>query len=136
VDLVWPVAALLVAVVVVPRFAFKNFSDPAFYRRDAHARAAARAVATVPHGALVEAANAVGPQLSARTRVLLWDTRVRWAPWVVADTARTTFPFPALGAQRDRVRYLVQKGYAVVFRQDGWVVLHDPAVTPDLRATR
>ncbi|WP_345361321.1 DUF2079 domain-containing protein [Actinoallomurus liliacearum] len=135
-DLVWPVAALVAAAVVVPRFAFKNFFDPAFYRRDAHARAAVHAVAAVPHGALVEAANAVGPQLSGRARVLLWDTRVRWAPWVVADTARTTFPFPGLGAQRDRVRYLLQRGYTVVLRQDGWVVLHDPAATPDLRATR
>jgi Predicted membrane protein (DUF2079) len=135
-DLIWPVAALLAAVLVVPRFAFKGFFDPGFYRRDAHARAAAHAVAAVPPGALVEAANAVGPQLSERSRVLLWDTRVRWAPWVVADTARTTFPFPGLGAQRDRVRYLLQKGYTVVFREDGWIVLHDPAVTPDLRAVR
>ncbi|MCO5992166.1 DUF2079 domain-containing protein [Actinoallomurus rhizosphaericola] len=135
-DLLWPVAALLAAVVVVPRFAFKNFFDPAFYRRDAHARAAADAVAAVPRGALVEAANVVGPQLSGRARVLLWDTRVRWAPWVVADTARATFPFPALGAQRDRVRYLLQRGYTMVLREDGWVVLHDPAATPDLRATR
>ncbi|MFL6051504.1 MAG: DUF2079 domain-containing protein [Actinoallomurus sp.] len=135
-DLIWPVAALLAAAIVVPRFAFKTFFDPAFYRRDAHARAAAHAVATVPGGVLVEAANVVGPQLSGRDRVLLWDTRVRWAPWVVADTAQTTFPFPALGAQRDRVRYLLQQGYAIAFREDGWVVLHDPAVTPDLRATR
>ncbi|GAA0340298.1 DUF2079 domain-containing protein [Actinoallomurus spadix] len=135
-DLLWPVATLLAAALVVPRFAFKHFFDPAFYRRDAHARAAADAVAAVPRGALVEAANIVGPQLSGRARVLLWDTRVRWAPWVVADTTRATFPFPGLGAQRDRVRYLLQRGYTVVLREDGWVVLHDPAVTPDLRATR
>ncbi|MCO6011091.1 DUF2079 domain-containing protein [Actinoallomurus purpureus] len=136
VDLVWPVAALLAAAIVVPRFAFKSFFDPVFYRRDAHARAAAHAVAAVPDGVLVEAANVVGPQLSGRTRVLLWDTRVRRAPWVVADTARMTFPFPALGAQRDRVRFLLQRGYTVVSRQDGWVVLHDPGITPDLRPSR
>ena len=55
---------------------------------------------------------------------------------VVADTARTTFPFPWVGAQRDRVRYLLQKGYHVVLSRDGWIVLKPPGTTPDLRATR
>ena len=135
-DAFWPGAALVATVLTVPIFAFKAFFDPAFYRRDAHARAAAEAVAAVPDGALVEAANVVGPQLSGRARVLLWDTRVRWAPWVVADTRRATFPFPALGAQRDRVRYLRQHGYTVILRRDGWVVLNRPGVTPDLRAIK
>ncbi|WP_433182945.1 DUF2079 domain-containing protein [Actinoallomurus sp. CA-150999] len=136
VDLVWPVAALLAAALVIPRFSFKHFFEAAFYRRDAHAQAADAAVAAVPRGVLVEAANVAGPQLSGRDRVLLWDTKVRWAPWVVADTAITTFPFPWVGAQRDRVRYLRNNGYQVVLSRNGWVVLNRPGATPDLRPTR
>ncbi len=132
----WAAAALAVTVAVVPRFAFGRFFDAAFYRRDAQARAAAAAVAAVPSGVLVEAANIAGPRLSARDRVLLWDTRPRWAPWVVADVGRRTFPFPSLGTQRDRVCFLRAHGYTVVFHRSGYLVLHRPDAAPDLRASR
>jgi uncharacterized membrane protein len=136
VDRVWPVVALTATVAVVPHFAFQEFFREDFYRRDPQARAAAAVVTTVPSGVLVEAANAVGPQLSGRTRVLLWDDRPRWAPWVVADVGRVTFPFPSLESQRDRVRLLLSSGYAVVRRHDGYVVMHRPGSVPDLRAVR
>lgn len=135
-DLIWPVAALVATVAVVPHFAFERFFDPVFYRRDAHAQAAAEAITAVPSGVLVEAANSVGPRLSGRARVLLWDNRPRWAPWVVADVGRPTFPFGSLQSQRDRVRLLLDSGYTVVRRADGYVVLNRPGSTPDLRPIR
>jgi uncharacterized membrane protein len=135
-DLIWPVAALVATAAVVPHFAFKRFFDPAFYRRDAHAQAAAETIIAVPSGVLVEAANAVGPQLSGRARVLLWDDRPRWAPWVVAEVGRPTFPFASPASQRDRVHLLLQSGYTVVRRQGEYLVLNRPASVPDLRATR
>ncbi|MGI5226689.1 DUF2079 domain-containing protein [Actinoallomurus sp. CA-142502] len=133
---VWPVAALAATLAVVPHFAFAKFAERGFYRRDARARAVAAILPAIPDGALVEAPNGVGPQLSGRTRVLLWDDRPRWAPWVVADVAALDFPFPSLQAQRDRVSLLRREGYAVVRQQDGYLLLNRPGSVPDLRPAR
>ena len=63
---------IAVAVGLVPRFAFGDALHPSFYH---HARmyAAAAADAAVPSGVTVEAVNSLGPQLSGRDTVLLWD---------------------------------------------------------------
>ncbi|GII91100.1 DUF2079 domain-containing protein [Sinosporangium siamense] len=114
-----PVALAGVAVVLVPFFAYGSMSLPS-----PRAATAARAVAAVPDGVLVEAANYVGPALTSRTRVLLWDRTPRWAPWVVAETGRRTFPFTDLAEQVARVELLKRSGYRVVFDDDGYVVLH------------
>lgn len=133
---IWPVAALAATVAIAPHFAFKRFFEPGFYHRDAHARAAAAVLRVVPDGALVEAANTVGPRLSGRTRVLLLDDRPRWAPWVVADTGERTFPFPSVDAQRARVSLLLRDGYSVKRRLGGYVVLNRPDSVPDLRPAK
>ncbi len=132
----WPVAALVVSVALVPHFAFNRFFQRDFYRRDARARAAAVAVAAVPDGAYVEVSNETGPQLSRRARVLLWDDRPRWAPWVVADVGEPTFPFGSVAKQRDRVRYLLGNGYVVARHTGGYLVLNRPGSVPDLHRTR
>ncbi|GAA4228602.1 DUF2079 domain-containing protein [Actinomadura meridiana] len=120
-----PVAAVLVAMVVcVPFFAYRHLADPALWAPNERARAASAAAATIPDGALVEAANGVGPALTARARVLLWDERARGAPWVVAYVGRLEFPFPSVAVQRRRVEELAAGGYREVFRRDGYVVLH------------
>ncbi|MFF5259165.1 DUF2079 domain-containing protein [Actinomadura viridis] len=119
-----PAAAILAATLVtVPFFAFADLADPNLYRHDERARAAAQAVARVPDGALVETPNRLGPALSARTRVLLWDREPRHAPWVIADTAMRTFPFQDVGEQRRRVDELVAGGYRPVFQRAGYIVL-------------
>jgi uncharacterized membrane protein len=132
----WAVAALVAAVALVPFFPFKRVYDPGFYRRDVRAEAAAAAVAAVPDGVLVEAANYVGSQLSGRTRVLLWDREPRSAPWVVADVHARTFPFTSVDEQRDRVAMLQRAGYDAVYRRAGYVVLHRPGPDPVLRRSR
>jgi hypothetical protein len=118
-----------VAVFLVPHFAFGAAFHPSFYRRDAQMRAAAAAVAVVPSGVTVQAANFLGPQLSARDTVLLWDgdgsTLPLGAPWVVANVRQVQFTFRGgLREQRQRVAFLEQNGYRVVFRRDGYLVLH------------
>ncbi|MVZ99365.1 DUF2079 domain-containing protein [Actinomadura sp. LD22] len=126
-----PAAGLLAAAIVtVPFFAFGDLSDPALYRRNERASAAAAAVTKVPDGALVEAANGVGPALTGRTRVLLWDWQPRDAPWVVADVERRTFPFPSVAEQQRRVALLAASGYRQVFARDGYVVLHRAGPDP------
>ncbi|MEU7856727.1 DUF2079 domain-containing protein [Nonomuraea sp. NPDC049141] len=120
---VWALGVAGVALASVPFFALADLADPGSYQHDARERAAAAAVAVVPDGALVEAANNLAPALSGRSTVLLWDRTHRGAPWVVADVGRRIFPFANVTEQRDRVRFLVGSGYQVRFSQDGYVVL-------------
>jgi uncharacterized membrane protein len=119
---------IAVALALVPRFAFGAALHPSFYHRDARMDAAA---ATVPSGITVEAVNYLGPQLSGRDTVLLWDgdgDTPRFAPWVVADVRRREFTFPSVRAERQRVARLEADGYQVAFRRHGYVVLHSPRV--------
>ena len=121
-------AMCAVAVVLVPHFAFGAAFHANFYRRDAKENAAAAAVAVVPSGVTVEAVNYLGPQLSGRDTVLLWDgdggTPQLGAPWVVANIATRQFTFHSVAEQRQRVAFLERNGYRVVFRRDGYLVLH------------
>ncbi|MBO2454883.1 DUF2079 domain-containing protein [Actinomadura barringtoniae] len=114
------------ALITVPYFSFNALADPNLWRRNDRARAAAAAAALVPDDALVEAVNPIGPVLSTRARVLLWDRRPRNAPWVVADTRRIQFPFWAVEEQRLRVTQLQASGYRTLFARDGYLVLHRP----------
>jgi uncharacterized membrane protein len=116
-----------VAVFLVPQFAFRHALRLSYYRRDARMNAAAAAVAAVPGGVTVEAVNHLGPQLSARDTVLLWDgdgSSPLYPPWVVADVAKRDFTFASRGQQIRRVALLRSSGYQVVFSRDGYLVLH------------
>ncbi|MEU5989573.1 DUF2079 domain-containing protein [Spirillospora sp. NPDC047418] len=128
---VLPMAGVLAATVAcVPFFAYKHLADPALWRQNERARAASAAAARIPDGALVEAANGVGPALTSRARVLLWDRRPRGAPWAVAYVGRLEFPFGSVAEQRRRVAEMEAAGYRQVFRQDGYIVLHRDVPDP------
>ncbi|MFD1536461.1 DUF2079 domain-containing protein [Nonomuraea guangzhouensis] len=132
---VWALGVAGVALASVPFFSLAGLADPGSYQHDARERAAAAAVAVVPDGVLVEAANNLAPALSGRSRVLLWDRTHRGAPWIVADVGRRIFPFANVTEQQDRVRFLVGSGYQVRFSQNGYVVLAatgSPTTTPGL----
>ena len=73
--------------------------------------------------------NDLGPQLSGRDTVLLWEgdgETPRFSPWVVADVTRREFTFPSVRAEQRRVALLENHGYRVAFRRDGYVVLRAP----------
>ncbi len=126
-----PMAAVLAATLAcAPFFAYRHLADPALWRPNERARAASAAAATIPDGALVEAANGVGPALTSRARVLLWDERSRGAPWVVAYVGRLEFPFGSVAGQRRRVAELEAAGYRQVFQRDGYIVLHRDVPDP------
>ncbi|NDU73586.1 DUF2079 domain-containing protein [Actinomadura sp. DSM 109109] len=126
-----PMAGVLAATVAcVPFFAYRHLADPALWRQNERARAASAAVARIPDGALVEAANGLGPALTSRARVLLWDDRSHGAPWVIAQVDRLEFPFASPAEQRRRVRELEAEGYREVFRRGGYVVLHRDVPDP------
>ena len=121
------VAMAAMAVALVPRFAFGPALHPSFYHRTRLMNAAAAADARVPSGVTVQAVGNLGPQLSSRDTVLLFDgdgETPRFSPWIVADVRRQVFTFPSVKAQRQRVALLERDGYQVVFRRAGYVVLH------------
>ncbi len=128
VALVGAAAMCAVAVVLVPKFAFGAALRPSFYRQDAQTRAEAAAVAAVPSGVTVEAVNNLGPNLSARDTVLLWDgdggTPALGSPWVIANVRQLQFTFTSVREQKQRVALLERNGYTVVFSRQGYLVLH------------
>jgi uncharacterized membrane protein len=119
----WAAAACATAVALCAVFPFQRLLRPGEWQTTGQERAAAAAIAAVPDGATVEAANNLGPHLTARATVLLLDATPRGAPWVIADVERPSFPFASVAEQRDRVARLRGQGYAVVFDQAGYVVL-------------
>jgi hypothetical protein len=123
----WAAAICVAALVYFPSSPFGPLLHPGFYGVSARMRAAAAAVAQVPSGVEVEASNNLGPRLSGRDTVLLLDGTPRWAPWVVGDTLGLDFPFCSPSQQAGELSYLRAHGYALVFADDGYVVLHRPA---------
>ncbi len=123
----WAFAVCVIGLTLVPRFALGNLLESSFYAGEPHVAAAREAVAKVPDGVVVEAANNVGPALTARTTVLLWGPRAHGAPWIVADVARWTYPFGAPEVQQQRVDEALRTGYVKVFDRDGYVVLSRPS---------
>jgi hypothetical protein len=132
----WAVAVLVFGVCSVHDFAFDPLLHGQTWQRTADTAAAEAADAHVPSGVTVSAANHLGPQLSDRTTVVLWDLLPRWTPWVVADVARPTFPFCGVGQQQAQVLYLLAHGYREVFTDDGYLVLHHPGPLPPLDTAR
>lgn len=128
---VWAAGVPAAAVLLIPHFAPQVY-DPATYRRTAWERSAAAAARQVPDGVLVEATSTVGPLLTARTNVVLWETRPRWAEWVVADVGRRVFPMNDIARQKADVAQLIAAGYQVVWQQRGFIVLHRAGSVPDL----
>ncbi len=116
-----------VADLLLPRFSYGPALHPSFYHRTARMNAAAAADAVVPSGVTVEAVNYLGPQLSGRATVLLWDGdggSPLYPPWIVADVKQQVFTFASLQEQRQRVALLLRHGYRIVFQRDGYLVLH------------
>jgi uncharacterized membrane protein len=119
-----------VALILVPRFAFGPALHPTFYQQDANMKAAAAADAVVPSGVTVQAVNDLGPELSGRDTVLLWDgdghTPPTGASWIVASTRTPQFTFSSLREQKQRIALLEHSGYEIVFERGGYLVLHRP----------
>jgi uncharacterized membrane protein len=124
--LMWAAAVCGISLAQVPDHYLGRLLEPAFYRADPSAAAAAEAAEAVPSGVVVDAVNNVGPALTGRTTVLLWEPNDHGAPWVVADTQRLAYPFPSLEEQQAKVPQLQDAGYRIVYERDGYVVLHRP----------
>ena len=120
------VAMCLAALWTFPRFSMGEMLHSSFYQQTPQSRAEALADALVPSGVVVEAAEDVGPELSGRDTVLLWDGQQAplGSPWIVANVWHHEFTFHSIGAQKERVALLLHSGYKIVFQRHGYVVLH------------
>ena len=128
----WAVITFAAAVALVPRFAFGQALHGSFYQRDTRANAAIQAANAVPSGVTVEATDDVGPQLSGRDTVLLWNGyggSPLYPPWVVANVARQEFTFANVTEQAQRVALLRQHGYQTVFQGGGYIVMRSPGTS-------
>jgi hypothetical protein len=73
--------------------------------------------------------NNLGPNLSARDTVLLWDgdgESPLYPPWVVANVNSRQFTFKSVEQQKQRIALLRKHGYQTVFERGGYIVLHSP----------
>ena len=132
VALVSAAAICAVTIFLVPRFALGPALHPSFYQRNAEQTAAAAAVAAVPSGVTVEAVNRLGPHLSGRDTVLLWDGdggSPLYPPWVLASVVGRQFTFHSVKQQEQRIALLRKHGYKTVFERGGFIVLHSPDAT-------
>ena len=137
--LVCAAAICAVSVCLVPRFALGAALHPAFYHRTTKETAAAAAVAAVPPGVTVEAVNHLGPHLSGRDTVLLWDGdggSPLYPPWVLASVAGRQFTFHSVKQQEQRIALLRKHGYKTVFDRGGYIVLHGPGADAPAAGTR
>lgn len=114
------------AIFAIPKSPLEQIFRASFYEQTAWTRAATAADNTVPNGVVVEAANDIGPELSSRDTVLLWDGEnpPLGAPWVVADVQNHVMTFLSVRAEIRRVNLLVHDGYKIVYQREGLIVLH------------
>src|SRR5215469_9875795 len=120
-------AGSIFAIFALPESPLKQMLHASFYEQTPRTRAATAADNIVPSGVVVEAANDMGPELSSRDTVLLWDGERKplGAPWVVADVRLHVMTFDNPAAQARRVSLLLSGGdYKIVFQRDGFIVLH------------
>ncbi|MEU8197770.1 DUF2079 domain-containing protein [Microbispora amethystogenes] len=135
----WAGWLAIAAAVSVPQFALRSLFDPSFYSGTPRQEAAAGAAALIPDGALVEAANQLGPALTSRAKVVIWRDMPLRAPWVIADTGGPQPMFASRQAQLADVRLLRDCGYEQLYDRDGYLVLHAASpgsATPDLTPHR
>jgi uncharacterized membrane protein len=133
-----PIAATgafaIIAIALVPHVELGEMLHRSFYERTSSETAAAEAAAVVPNGVTVEAVSNIGPQLTARDTVLLWDgdgTTSKYEPdppWVVANDQVGEFTFYSMSEQLNDLKQLRERGYVTVFSKDGYVVMHAPGV--------
>ncbi|WP_214415944.1 DUF2079 domain-containing protein [Sphaerisporangium fuscum] len=124
----WAAVVAVAALGIVPYFAFANLFTLSWYKAGSRFAAASEAIRRIPDNVLVEAASALGPNMSARTKVVAWAAktaaRPERAPWILADLKDKQPQFASIQEQAADVELLRQRGYREVFSQDGYVVLH------------
>lgn len=115
-----PWASLLIAVVLLPSFAFGALLQPSFYRTPAHVIAAKRVLALIPDGASVASSSGLAPHLVDRADVVVFPSAsTRPVRWVVVDMKQRANVPRSIAVQDAALGRLATLGYARVAEDDG-----------------
>ncbi|WP_460305678.1 DUF2079 domain-containing protein [Actinocorallia aurea] len=118
----WPPALVAASAALLPTTPLPHLVSPAFYRTPDHTVAAKAAAEQIPDGATVDAVSSVGPYLSSRAVVLLWDSAPHPAEWAIVDTSRLQTPFQDLPTQQKAAAALLAH-CTPTWERDGYQVL-------------
>jgi hypothetical protein len=117
------------ALYTVPKFSLGDAFHWGFYVHNQRNVAEDRAIALVPDGVTVQVPNRMGPHLSGRDTVLLWDgyghTPI-FTPWIIAIDDGRNFGWLSVQQEKDRVDLLLKHGYVIVGNERGIIVMHAP----------
>lgn len=121
-----PLALIATALITLTVSRFQPWELPAGHHGSQDRNGAAAAVLRwIPDGVTVEADNELGPHLTTRATVLLFDEKPRGAEWVIADTKQTSFPWREFEPQRQRIAELrADHDYELVAEFTGYLVFH------------
>jgi hypothetical protein len=121
----------------VPKFSLGAALHHGFYVHSKKNAAADRAISLVPDGVMVQAPNRIGPHLSGRDTVLLWDgdghTPI-FTPWVIASDFGRNFSWTNKEQEKERIDLLLKHGYVIVAQEGEYIVMHAPNA-PGARTT-
>ena len=127
----------VLALYTVPKFSLAAAFHYGFYVHSKKNAAADRAISLVPPGVTVQAPNRIGPHLSGRDTVLLWDgdghTPV-FTPWVIASDFGRNFGWTSKEQEKERIDLLLKHGYVIVAQEGEYIVMHAPNA-PGARTT-
>ena len=119
----------VLALYTVPKFSLGAAFHYGFYVHSKKNAAADRAISLVPPGVTVQAPNRIGPHLSGRDTVLLWDgdghTPV-FTPWVIASDFGRNFGWTSKEQEKERIDLLLKHGYVIVGQEEEYIVMHAP----------
>jgi uncharacterized membrane protein len=117
------------ALYTVPKFSLRAAFHYGFYVHSKKNAAAERAISLVPAGVTVQAPNRIGPHLSGRNTVLLWDGNGHtpiFTPWVIASDFGRNFAWTSKEQEKERIDLLLKHGYVIVAQEGEYIVMHAP----------
>jgi len=127
----------VLALYTVPKFSLGAAFHLGFYVHNQRMVAEERMIALVPDGVTVQAPNRIGPHLSGRDTVLLWDGNGHtpiFTPWIIAIDNGRNFGWTSAEQEKERVDLLLKHGYVIVAQEGEYIVMHAPDA-PGARTT-
>jgi hypothetical protein len=119
----------VLALYTVPKFSLGAAFHLSFYVHNQRMVAEERAIALIPDGVTVQAPNRMGPHLSGRDTVLLWDGNGHtpiFTPWIIAIDNGRNFGWTSAEQEKERVDLLLKHGYVIVAQIRDFIVMHAP----------
>jgi uncharacterized membrane protein len=119
----------VLALYTVPKFSLGAAFHLSFYVHNQRMVAEERAISLIPDGVTVQAPNRMGPHLSGRDTVLLWDGNGHtpiFTPWIIAIDNGRNFGWTSAQQEKERVDLLLKHGYVIVAQIRDFIVMHAP----------